>query len=344
MALRGAFIGFGNVAESGHLPGWRTRSDVRIVAAVDAVPERRAAAAQALPEARIYADVTEMLGRERLDFVDICTPPAAHAAAIAAAQQAELHVLCEKPTVTRAAELAPLAAEARRRELALHTVHNWLKAPICRRITALVGAGTVGRVKTITWDTLRTQPAMAVPAGAAANWRLDPAVAGGGILVDHGWHALYCVQRWAGAPPQSIAARLETRKFTDWPLDDTASVTATFEGGATAAVFLTWTSEARANRIAITGDGGTLVVEDDTVVLENMAGRQAYPAPPALAQGSHHPDWFAGVTDDFVAAISAPERANLGEAQFCARAIELAQVSSAAGGTTVAFAPEGDAA
>src|SRR6187431_3269756 len=112
MPLRGAFIGFGNVAASGHLPGWLARPDVRIVAACDPSAERRAAAAQALPAARLYANPGEMLERERLDFVDICTPPAFHGSAIGLAQAAELHVLCEKPTVTRAAELAPLAAAA----------------------------------------------------------------------------------------------------------------------------------------------------------------------------------------------------------------------------------------
>ena len=33
--LKGAFIGFGNVAANGHLPGWRARDDARIVAATD---------------------------------------------------------------------------------------------------------------------------------------------------------------------------------------------------------------------------------------------------------------------------------------------------------------------
>ena len=33
--LRGAFVGFGNVAAEGHLPGWRLRKDIAIVAATD---------------------------------------------------------------------------------------------------------------------------------------------------------------------------------------------------------------------------------------------------------------------------------------------------------------------
>jgi predicted dehydrogenase len=220
-------------------------------------------------------------------------------------------------------------------------VHNWLQAPLCRKLTTLVDEGAVGQVRRIAWDTLRTAPATAVPAGGGSNWRLDPDVAGGGILVDHGWHALYCILRWAGADPRSIAARLETRKLTAWPLDDTATVTVRFPES-TASIFLTWTAETRSNRIEITGADGALRVEDETIVLENGHGRQAWRCPPALSHGSHHADWFSGVIDDFLAAIRAERADNLREASFCAGAIERAQVSSAAGGAPVAFPAGGE--
>ena len=50
--LKGAFIGFGNVAEKGHAPGWRAREDVKIVAATDAALSRRNAFLAAFPEGR----------------------------------------------------------------------------------------------------------------------------------------------------------------------------------------------------------------------------------------------------------------------------------------------------
>lgn len=343
MALRGAFIGFGNVAAKGHLPAWRDRAGVEIVAAADTFEDRRATLAAALPEARFYTDPAEMLARERLDFVDICAPPGRHAALIRLAQDAGLHTLCEKPTVTRFKDLVPLAAEARRRGLVLHSVHNWLKAPLCRKVTDLIDAAALGPVRQIEWRTLRREPAMTVSASGPANWRVDPATAGGGILVDHGWHALYCVARWArggtvsGGTPVSIAAKLENRKFDDWQIEDTANVTVTFPR-ATASFFLTWTAEARENRIEIEGADGRLVVADDAVILESESGRRSWTCPPALSQGSHHPDWFSGVVADLLAAIEGrTDGGNLAEALFCAEAIAGAQASSAAGGAAVAL-------
>ncbi|HKD12792.1 MAG TPA: Gfo/Idh/MocA family oxidoreductase, partial [Thermoanaerobaculia bacterium] len=80
MRLKGAFIGFGNVARLGHLPVWLSRDDVEIVAAADVRPEGRRALAAALPAARWYESAQTMLAAEDLDFVDVCTPPAFHAA------------------------------------------------------------------------------------------------------------------------------------------------------------------------------------------------------------------------------------------------------------------------
>ena len=334
--LRGAFIGFGNVAEKGHLPGWLARDDVTIVAAADAVAARRDAFAAAVPEGRWYDGVDALLAGERLDFIDLCTPPGSHATLIERLLGAGLHVLCEKPLVTRASDAQAVAAAAARAHKVVHTVHNWLEAPICRRLSALVDAGAVGAIKAVRWETLRTQPAVTVAIAGTANWRVDPAMAGGGILFDHGWHALYCVMRWAGGAPRAVAAKLETRRFHEFPLEDTATVDVDF-GAAQGRVFLTWAAEARANHIEIEGANGLIRIEGGDVVVESKVGNQRLPAPPPLSEGSHHPDWFAGVAEDFCRAVAGDGAGNLDVAVRCARLIDLAQRSSAAGGARLAL-------
>jgi predicted dehydrogenase len=328
--LRGAFIGFGNVAAKGHLPGWQSCSDVRIVGASDVLSTRRDAFLEACPEGRWYDSVADLLSGEVLDFVDICAPPSSHAALIKQALQANLHVLCEKPLVTRAADAQLVEAAAARTGRLVYTVHNWLKAPICQRISVLIAEGAIGRAQSIRWRTLRTQPAVAVAAQGAANWRADPAIAGGGILFDHGWHALYCILRWAGAP-RAIAARLEKRRFREWPLEDTATVALDLVSG-TGEIHLTWAGEERANTIEIEGEQGHISVAGSRVDLKTRSGERTWSCPPALSAGSHHQDWFGEVAEDFRAAATAGGKGNLEEAILCARLIDLAQRSSAAGG------------
>jgi predicted dehydrogenase len=334
--LKGAFIGFGNVAAHGHMPGWSARDDVRIVAATDAATSRRQAFLAACPDGRWHATVDDLLSSEKLDFVDICAPPGAHAALIERALRAGLHVLSEKPLVTRVEDAERISAAAARAGHVLHTAHNWLHAPICRKISALIDDGAIGAVRSVRWRTLRTQPAIAVSADGVANWRVDPGQAGGGILIDHGWHALYCVMRWAGVP-NGVAARLETRRFHDQPLEDTASVDLDAAAGVSN-IFLTWAAHERANAIEIDGEQGEIRVIDDAVILKANALERRWSCPPPLSEGSHHPDWFGAVAADFVAAATGCAESNLNEALLCARAIDTAQRSSAAGGARLAFA------
>ena len=228
-----------------------------------------------------------------------------------------------------------MAAAAARGGRVLHTVHNWLEAPICRKVSALVEDGAIGAVQSVRWRTLRTQPAIAVSADGVTNWRVDPAMAGGGILFDHGWHALYCVMRWAGIPG-GVAGKLETRRFHEHPLEDTASVDLDTAAGVST-IFLTWAAEERANTIEIAGDQGEIRVVGDAVVLKSNAQERRWSCPPSLSEGSHHPDWFGGVADDFVTAATYGGRANLDEAILCSRLIDAAQRSSAARGARVSL-------
>src|SRR5262249_37547181 len=123
--LRGALLGAGNVAVHGHLPAWRERDGVQIVAVADAREDRRAAAVEEVPAARTSAAAEELPDRETLDFVDICPPPATHARLARASLERSVHVLCEKPLVVAPDELRGLPALAADRERTLFTVHNW---------------------------------------------------------------------------------------------------------------------------------------------------------------------------------------------------------------------------
>jgi predicted dehydrogenase len=333
--LRGAFIGFGNVAAKGHMPGWRARDDVNIVAATDAAASRRQAFLASCPDGGWHTTVDGLLSNERLDFVDICAPPGSHAALIERALDAGLHVLSEKPLVTRVEDAERLAGTAARAGRVLHTVHNWLQAPICRKISALIDEGAIGAVRGVRWRTLRTQPAIAVSAHGVANWRVDPALAGGGVLFDHGWHALYCVTRWAGVPVGATAT-LETRRFHEQPLEDTADVVLDTPAGVNH-IFLTWAADERSNAIEIEGEQGEIRVMDDAVILKSKSQEHRWLCPPSLSAGSHHPDWFGGVAADFVAATDGA-KSNLDEAVLCGRLIDAAQRSSAAGGVRVTLA------
>jgi predicted dehydrogenase len=345
--LRGGIIGFGNVAVRAHLPGWLARADVDIVAVTDVRPERRAEAEARMPAATWYGSPLALLDHRELDFIDICTPPSSHAPLIRAALERDVHVLCEKPLVGTPEELTALATMAAARHRVLHTVHNWHHAPIVRRTTSLIADGLIGELTGLAWHTLRTQPA-ATDDERRGNWRLDPTIAGGGILTDHGWHIFYVLSRWAGCRATSVTATLEKRRYP-WPVEDTATVQLVFPRASAPAgdpvgaeVFLTWASDVRENWAEVRGTHGTITLEDDRVVLKDADGptREWRVAQP-LSSGSQHPEWFGPVVDEFVRELTAarPTRANLEEASFCVAVESSARESSRLGGQPVAVTP-----
>ncbi len=335
--LRGAVIGLGNVATAVHLPRWATRDDVAIVGVSDTDPSRRAVG-QALPRARWYDHVDTLLAEVDLDFVDICTPPSSHGALVRTALERGLHVLCEKPLVGSLGELTALARLATAGKRVLHTVHNWHHAPIVRRTWELVRQGAIGRVSRVVWQTLRTGPAAAQDE-RNGNWRLDPSVGGGGVLTDHGWHVFYILPSWIGDLPTAVSARLETRRLTAFPVEDTATVQVMFPHASTE-VLLTWAAESRGNWAELTGTAGSIRLDDNVLILRRGNEEDRWTIPPALSNASVHPDWFDPVLTGFLSELRAGtlDPSNLVEASVCVAIEASARESSRHGGRAVPLA------
>ncbi len=186
-------------------------------------------------------------------------------------------MLCEKPLALSAEDLPAARRRSPARRSARSSRCTTGSTPRrSRRSRSSLRGGSVGAVRSVRWETLRSQPAVA--AGEKGNWRVDPAQSGGGILVDHGWHALYVLRQWLGGSPQAVSARLETRKHREFAIEDTATVRLDWNGAA-CEVFLTWAAPERRNRVAIEGDRGRLSLDGGRIALEGDGGVQALGSP-----------------------------------------------------------------
>jgi predicted dehydrogenase len=316
--LRGAIIGFGEVARKGHWPAYAASDKVKIVAVVDRTEERRAAAREALLDVATFSTIEELAAGAEIDFVDICTPPALHGQPMLAALERGWNVLCEKPLILDLAQLDKARSLARERGLAVVPVHNWKYAPIVRQATARLRSGAIGQLGTVEIETLRIQDC-AVADPDHPNWRRDPAIAGGGVLMDHGWHAIYLSRHWFGQDPLEVRASLH--RPTPSEVEDEAALTLVFPNGC-ANIFLTWRASARRNTMRLIGERGQIAIDDDT--LRN--GSESIRFESALSVGSHHADWFAAMLPDVIAAFQQPRVAleSLDEAALCLSMIRRA--------------------
>jgi len=319
---RGAIIGFGRVAAEAHLPGFQATPGFEIAAVIEPSEAERARALAALPGARAYGDFASAVEAEpKLDFVDVATPPRFHAPIVIEALDRGLHVLCEKPLALDLGEIGEIRRVARRSGRAVFTVHNWKYAPLFRRLHGLLRAGAIGELVAIDWRVLRPNP----PRGASeAGWRLDREQAGGGILMDHGWHAFYLMRFLTGRPPRSISARIGAE--LGFGVEDRVECEVDF-GGPRARIELRWGAAERRTAGVVHGSLGDIAIEDDRLVVTptNRPAEETRFSPP-LSASSYHPEWFPALLEDFRAEMQHPDRRgrNLAEAVCVAELVAAA--------------------
>ncbi len=322
--FQGGLVGFGAVTEAAHVPALKAAPNLSIIAIAESSPERRKAAANAFPKARLYESMDAMLaGESDLDFVVIATPPVLHGEQTLRAIRAGCHVLCEKPLTLNLEQFESIKREAAAANLTAFTVHNWALSPQWRKIYEIVESGAMGELRHVELHTLRTQPASGAK---SSDWRSDPAQAGGGILVDHGWHSFYLLRRLLKDAPSRVTGRLAG---PDAGVEHDATVFLEYPS-ATALLHLSWRSALRSNTALVFGTKGLLELDDDRLTLHGAEGAvERFEFPEKLSAGSAHPEWTAGIYAAFSEAMADPmlRAGNLDESGFCFKMINRVYVS-----------------
>ena len=355
-SIRGAMVGYGFIGSQGHGPGYlecgRRGIHVELVAIADVCEARRGKAREAFGAAAIYDDYRRMLDRHAsdLDFIDIAVPPAYHATIAHEALERGLHVLCEKPLTACAADAVALARKAALSRRVLFPCHNYRHAPSVRAVRDLLNAGVIGSVQSVTQQTFRPTHARGVVEWQP-DWRRNPALAGGGILMDHGSHTLYLAFEWLQGYPQAVSARTYT--LDGFGTEDNVSATFCYAQGIACAT-LSWTAGARKVLYTLHGNKGAIVVDDDIVRV--LSRDQAIPLPDDLARtggvittdsqwaDASHREWFADMFSGFVNAIDEGTYVSKDtrDAVECMNAIEACYASALDGGREVTIAPSSE--
>lgn len=184
-SLRAGIIGTGGIAAS-HLEGYRANG-IEVAAVADVDRSRCEAFAARHNVGRVYFSGAELVDAAAVDLVSICTPPAFHKSDSVAALGAGIHVLCEKPlahTEKAARAIAAAADAVATNGVRFATAFRHRFLPAVRRIKELIDAGKVGRPLQYTNHFAAYMPQM------ADSWFSDPAIAGGGSLVDTTVHSI----------------------------------------------------------------------------------------------------------------------------------------------------------
>ena len=324
LPLKGAIVGFGGVAEYAHAPLFKRDPRFFITAVVEPDKSRRERAKRLFKDANIYEDLNTMFKNEDLDFIDICTPPAYHVDAIMSACEHRVNVLCEKPLVTSLNDLKKVIEEHKKAGIVVFCVNNWRYAPIWAKAIELVNTGYIGKVQEISLSVLRTPDS----GGGITDWRKKKEIAGGGILMDHGWHNIYFVNSIVKEQPVYVSAKMKYLSSQKGDLEDEVELNINYEN-TKVSVFLTWRAECRKNFGFICGDKGKIFINDDHIILRNNGSMLRYNFGLPLSKGSHHLDWMIPVINNFFDELIGKKTKgeNIREAAQCLYLISLAYES-----------------
>jgi predicted dehydrogenase len=283
--LRVAMIGYGFMGAA-HSQAWRVAPrffdlplEPQLAVVVGRDADRGAAAAAKFGWESYATDWREVIRRDDIDLIDICSPGDSHAEIAIAALAAGKHVLCEKPLANTVAE-ARVMADAAETALAAGVFSmvgfSYRRVPALTFARDLIRAGRIGSLRRVQANYLQD---WLIDENGPLTWRLDKTRAGSGSLGDIGAHAIDAVQFITGENIAAVSGTLETI-VTERPLlgesiglsgtastergpvtvDDTALFTARLHGGALASFEATRFATGRKNafRLEFSGSAGAV--------------------------------------------------------------------------------------
>ncbi|MEU7278239.1 Gfo/Idh/MocA family oxidoreductase [Streptomyces sp. NPDC045431] len=221
-----------------HSQGWRTVGrvfDLPLRPVLAAVCGRDAAAVRAAADRHGWAaaetDWRDLVARDDVQVVDVCTPGDSHAEIAIAALEAGKHVLCEKPlanSVTEAEAMTAAAERARGRGQVAMVGFNYRRVPAMAYARQLVAEGRLGALRHVRVTYLQD---WLVDPDFPLTWRLRREHAGSGALGDLGAHIVDLAQYVAGERLVGVSALTETF-VRERPLLAGASAGLSASGGA----------------------------------------------------------------------------------------------------------------
>src|SRR3954468_12511006 len=137
-------LGAGAWARGAHLPGYRRDPRCKVVAIADVELDRARDAAREFDIPVAAGDPREVIGRDDIDAIDVCTPSHTHFELAWSALEAGKHVLCEKPVAYDFRDTRRAHELARRLGLKTKVGLTFRYSPAMRYMRELVRTGFIG--------------------------------------------------------------------------------------------------------------------------------------------------------------------------------------------------------
>jgi len=191
----------------------KTLGTARLVACADVALDRAQTLARTWPGAVASADWQSAVLRDDVDIVIVATTNNVLAEISRTAAQAGKHVLVEKPAARNTRELDTVIEAAQKASIQVRVGFNHRYHPALLKARELFDAGALGELMFI-----RGRYGHGGRVGYDKEWRANPALSGGGELIDQGVH-LIDLARWFLGDLLHVTGFAHTY-FWQMPVDD----------------------------------------------------------------------------------------------------------------------------
>ena len=334
--MNGAIIGFGNIAQA-HIHAYKDVSELQVKAIVETSETRSNYVRQLYPDIKCYFSIEEMFKEQKIDFIDICTPPSTHFFYIKAGLIEKCHVLCEKPFLTDTENYSEILSLIDSSKKHIYPLHNYKFAPIVKWMKQQVNLKEFGEIKHGYFRTIRNGHAQGV-AEWEKDWRRNPKISGGGILLDHGPHNIYLSSFLMEQNPIAVSCIKGNlcKGENYFSTEDTAMLTLYFNNEVKFIIDLSWAGSFRNTHYSIMGSKQNLFVENDRISISKNGDFESRDINSDFDDPTHK-NWFLEMFVDFLDLVKNPEKQHslFQEAFYTTLVIQLAYESASKKGEII---------
>ena len=226
--LRWGIIGCGDVTEIKSGPAFRRAQRSDLVAVMRRNGEKAEDYARRHGVPRWYTDGYDLINDPEVNAIYVATPPLYHEPYTIAALLAGKPVYVEKPMALNAAEGTSMSQVAQQTGVKLTVAHYRRGLPFFNEIKRVLASGAIGEVRLVNLQMLQPLESGMI-AQSDENWRIDPAVSGGGLFHDLAPHQLDLMLYFFGDPVRASGIALNQGK--QYAADDTVAGEVLFENG-----------------------------------------------------------------------------------------------------------------
>jgi predicted dehydrogenase len=219
------------------------RPELHLIGLCERDPSRAEDFSRRYPGPEVHERLDALLEDPKVRAVAIATPPQTHYALARRALEAGKHVLVEKPLASSVAEAEELIEIAERVDRVLMPGHTFLYSPRVNKVRELIRSGELGDVYFVTSSRMNL-----------GLYQPD------GVICDLAPHDLSILLYWLECPVTHIAAAAQSI-FQDG-VPETAFLTLTFAGGATANVQISWLAPRKMRQMIVVGSKRMVQYED----------------------------------------------------------------------------------